>query len=278
LEKDARQGMSTEDLASFLDELADAASKAIMPHFRSLASVENKAGRGYDPVTVADRAAEEVMRDLIGRRFPGHGIIGEEYGNERADAEFVWVLDPIDGTRSFIAGLPVWGTLIGLLHAGRPALGMMVQPFTGERFAGDGTRSWYRGPTGAAPLKARPCAALSDAILFTTTPALFQGAERQAYDRVEHAVRLPRYGTDCYAYCMVAAGHVDLVIEAGLKPYDVIPLIPIITGAGGIITTWDGAPAKHGGRIVAAGDRRVHAAAMEMLAGQAGADTGANPA
>jgi histidinol phosphatase-like enzyme (inositol monophosphatase family) len=267
LEKDARQGMSTEDLASFLDELADAASKAIMPHFRSLASVENKAGRGYDPVTVADRAAEEVMRDLIGRRFPGHGIIGEEYGNERADAEFVWVLDPIDGTRSFIAGLPVWGTLIGLLHAGRPALGMMVQPFTGERFAGDGTRSWYRGPTGAAPLKARPCAALSDAILFTTTPALFQGAERQAYDRVEHAVRLPRYGTDCYAYCMVAAGHADLVIESGLNVHDIVALIPVIEGAGGIVTNWQGGSAAGGGQVLACGDRRVHAEAMKRLAG-----------
>jgi histidinol phosphatase-like enzyme (inositol monophosphatase family) len=177
------------------------------------------------------------------------------------------VLDPIDGTRSFIAGLPVWGTLIGLLHAGRPALGMMVQPFTGERFAGDGTRSWYRGPTGAAPLKARPCAALSDAILFTTTPALFQGAERQAYDRVEHAVRLPRYGTDCYAYCMVAAGHADLVIESGLNVHDIVALIPVIEGAGGIVTNWQGGSAAGGGQVLACGDRRVHAEAMKRLAG-----------
>lgn len=259
--------MSKENLAGFLDELADAASKAIMPHFRSLASVENKAGVGYDPVTIADRAAETAMRELIGSRYPSHGIVGEEFGNERTDAEFIWVLDPIDGTRSFITGLPVWGTLIGLLAGGKPAVGMMVQPFTGERFAGDGQRAWYRGPTGDGALKARPCAGLADAVLFTTTPALFKGAERQAYDRVESSVRLARYGTDCYAYCMVAAGQADLVIESGLNMHDIVALIPIIEGAGGIVTDWRGGPATHGGQVLACGDRRVHAEAMKRLAG-----------
>lgn len=258
----------TDDLPAFLDELADAAAAAIMPHFRAPgARVDNKAAGHFDPVTAADRAAEAAMRALIERRYPSHGIVGEEYGAERAGADRVWVLDPIDGTRSFIAGVPLWGVLIGLLEAGEPVLGMMAQPFTGERFAGDNRRAWYTGPRGGeSTLSARPCATLAEATLFTTTPALFQGAgERAAYDRVEAAVRLARYGTDCYGYCMVAAGNADLVIEAGLQPYDIVALIPIVTGAGGIVSDWEGKPASQGGRIVAAGDRRAHAAALERL-------------
>ena len=170
------------------------------------------------------------------------------------------MLDPIDGTRAFITGLPSWGTLIGLLHEGTPVFGMMAQAFTRERYWGDGAQAWYRGPDGkTVPIRTRACAGLSDAALFTTTPALFKGAERPAYDRVEAAVRLPRYGFDCYAYCMVAAGHADLVIEAGLKPYDIVALIPIIQGAGGQVTSWEGGSAAQGGRIVAAATARVHA-------------------
>ncbi len=205
------------------------------------------------------------MRTLIRRTFPDHGIIGEEFGKERADAEYVWVLDPIDGTKSFISGMPAWGTLIALMRAGEPVFGMMNQPFTRERFSGDGGKAYYRGPAGARDLRVRPCAELSEAVLFTTSPLLMNASDRESFGRVETKVRLSRYGGDCYAYCMVAAGHVDLVIETELKPYDVLPLLPIMTGAGGVITSWEGGPPHAGGRVIAAGDKRVHAAAMEVL-------------
>jgi len=251
----------------FLDVLADAASEAIMPHFRASTAVDTKSESRFDPVTIADRGAEQAMRRLINATHPGHGIVGEEYGSENPDAEFVWILDPIDGTRSFITGLPVWGTLIGLLRNGDPVLGMMAQPFTGERFAGDGTRAWYSGPDGARDLRTRPCARLADASLFTTTPMIFAPDDRVAYDRVEASVRLPRYGCDCYAYCMVAAGHADAVVEAGLQAYDIAPLIPIITGAGGRVTSWDGRSAAAGGRVAATGDPRLHDLILAKLAG-----------
>jgi myo-inositol-1(or 4)-monophosphatase len=258
---------ATPELTGFLDRLADVAADSIMPHFRAAPLVEDKGSAAFDPVTIADRAAESAMRTLIAANYPHHGVIGEEYGPEREDAEFVWVLDPIDGTRAFITGLPVWGILIGLLHAGRPVLGMMAQPFTGERFAGDGTRAWYnrRGLSGA--LKTRACARLADAALFTTTPRLFAGDDLAAYDRVEASVRLARYGLDCYGYCMVAAGHADIVVEAGLKPYDIVALIPIIEGAGGRVTDWEGGSATAGGRIVASGDPRLHTEVLARLAG-----------
>ena len=255
-------------LLAFVDRLADAASDSIMPHFRAALSVESKGAAGFDPVTIADRNAEAAMRRLIGETWPDHGIIGEEHGSERPDADYVWVLDPIDGTRSFITGLPIWGTLIGLLHRGEPVFGMMAQAFTRERYWGDGGSASYRGPDGhTVPLSTRACAGLGDATLFTTTPAMFKGSDRAAYDRVEGAVKLARYGTDCYAYCMVAAGHADVVVEAGLKPYDIVALIPIIHGAGGQVTTWEGGSAAQGGRIVASGDKRLHAAVLERLAG-----------
>ena len=186
------------------------------------------------------------MRTLIKRNFPEHGVIGEEFGNERADAEYVWVLDPIDGTKSFISGMPAWGTLIALTRNGEPVFGMMHQPFIRERFTGDGGAARYRGPAGERELRVRPCASLSDAVLFTTSPLLMNAADRAAFARVESAVRLSRYGGDCYAYCMLAAGHVDLVIETGLKPHDIVALIPIIEGAGGIITNWEGGSAVQG--------------------------------
>ena len=260
--------MTAIDFAAFVDQLAGAAGDAILPFFRTTLSVENKSrGANFDPVTAADRAAEAAMRALIRKNFPEHGIVGEEYGDERTDAEYVWVLDPIDGTKSFISGMPAWGTLIALTRHGKPVYGMMHQPFTRERFTGDGGASQYRGPAGERALRARPCAALADAILMTTSPLLMSANERAAFERVEKSVRLSRYGGDCYAYCMLAAGHVDLVIECGLKPYDVIPLIPIIAGAGGLVTDWTGGAATSGGRIIAAGDRRIHEAAMTLLNG-----------
>jgi myo-inositol-1(or 4)-monophosphatase len=163
--------------------------------------------------------------------------------------------------------MPAWGTLIALLREGEPVYGMMNQPFIGERFFGDGARAHYRGPAGKRDLRTRSCASLSEAVLFTTSPLLMNTRDRASFAGVEERVRLSRYGGDCYAYCMLAAGHVDLVIETELKPYDVLPLMPIITGAGGLITSWEGKPAHAGGRIVAAGDRRVHAAALDALKG-----------
>jgi len=260
--------MTAIDFGAFVDHLATVSGETIRPFFRTALGVENKSRSGdFDPVTAADRAAEAAMRALIKKTFPEHGILGEEFGAERADAEYVWVLDPIDGTKSFICGLPAWGTLIALTRRGEPIYGMMHQPFTREHFVGDGKAASYRGPAGDRTLRTRPCAALAEAVLMTTSPLLMRDADRQCFARVEQAVRLSRYGGDCYAYCVLAAGHVDLVIETELKPYDVLPLIPIIEGAGGIVTTWDNGPPYAGGRIIAAGDRRVHAQAMEMLRG-----------
>ena len=258
--------MTAIDFAAFVDELAAVSGETIRPFFRTALSVDNKSLAGaFDPVTAADRAAEAAMRALIKRTFPEHGIIGEELGTERADAEYVWVLDPIDGTKSFICGMPAWGTLIALTRRGEPIYGMMHQPFTRERFFGDGSASNYRGPAGDRTLCTRACAQLSDAVLLTTSPLLMGTADRRGFRRVEQAVQLSRYGGDCYAYCMLAAGHVDLVIETELKPYDVLPLIPIIEGAGGIITTWDNRRPHAGGRIIAAGDKRAHSKAMELI-------------
>src|SRR5437867_4509235 len=258
--------MPAVDFGGFVEELAAKSGEVILPFFRTSLSIDNKSTAGhFDPVTAADRAAEAAMRVLIRRTFPTHGIVGEEYGSEREDAEYVWVLDPIDGTKSFICGMPAWGTLIALTRFGKPVFGMMHQPFLRESFTGDGEAARYRGPGGDRELAVRACAALEDAVLFTTSPLLMSEEDRGAFDRVEQRVRLSRYGGDCYAYCMLAAGHIDLVIETELKPHDVIPLVPIIAGAGGVLTTWDGGSALSGGRIIAAGDRAVHAAALEML-------------
>ena len=260
--------MGVVDLGGFVEELATVSGQAILPFFRASFGTEDKAAgtaRGFDPVTEADRAGEAAMRRLIRQTFPDHGILGEEFGAEATDAEYVWVLDPIDGTRAFIAGLPLWGTLIGLTRGGVPARGLMHQPFTGERFTGDGAQATWRGPGGQRKLMTRRCGGLDEALLCTTSPKLFEGAEAAAYERIESEVRLARYGTDCYAYCMLAAGHVDLVVEAGLQPYDIVALIPIVEGAGGVVTDWDGNPAAGGGRVVAAGDKRLHEAALARL-------------
>lgn len=257
--------MTAIDFTSFVDQLAAASGDTILPFFRTALAVENKKAGGFDPVTAADRAAENAMRALIRKNFPAHGILGEEYGSERAEAEYVWVLDPIDGTKSFIAGMVAWGTLIGLTRMGEPVFGMMHQPFTRERFSGDGGAARYRGPAGDRDLRVRACESIADALMFTTSPLLMNEADRGAFRLVEDKVKLSRYGGDCYAYCMLAAGQIDLIIETELKPHDVVALIPIVAGAGGIMTTWENGPAQDGGRIVVAGDKRVHAAALELL-------------
>lgn len=255
-------------LLDFAHELADAAGKAILPHFRRRLTVDNKASDGgYDPVTAADRAAERVVRKLVKGRFPAHGFEGEEYGDEAMEQPMRWVVDPIDGTRAFVLGLPVWGTLIGLTRDGEPALGVMDQPFTRERFWASARGAYFRDPDGRQRrLKTRASPHMADAMMTTTHPDLFApGEERKAFERVKGIVRACRYGGDCYTYCLLAAGHIDLIVEAGLKPYDVTALVPIVERAGGIITTWDGAPASRGGRIVAAGDAKLHAEAMRVL-------------
>jgi histidinol phosphatase-like enzyme (inositol monophosphatase family) len=267
------------DFASFAGRLAEVSSEVILPFFRSEIGADDKSDGGdFDPVTEADRAAEVVMRHLIRETFPDHGIIGEEYGAERSEADHVWVLDPIDGTKSFISGLPTWGTLIGLMKFGQPVYGMMSQPFTRERYFGDNLcsrRRWVtpsrgdsaNGEWSSRVLRSRACASLTQASLMTTSPLLFNEQDRAAYRRLEKVARLVRYGGDCYAYCMLASGFVDVIVETNLKPYDIVALVPIITGAGGVVTKWEGGPAALGGRIVAVRDPRLHAAVLALLAG-----------
>lgn len=249
-------------------DLADASGPAVLAHFRKPIAVDNKAASGFDPVTKADRAAERVIARQLKARFPDHGIVGEEYGNRAGAGRFSWVVDPIDGTRAFIMGSPLWGTLIGLLDGGAPCLGVMDQPFTGERFW-SGDKASYMRVRGGAPkkLKTRACARLDEAILTSTHPDLFEGPKQQrALHQLKNAVRMTRYGGDCYGYCLLAAGFVDVIVESNLKPYDIVALIPIIERAGGCITTWDGGPATSGGNVVASGDARLHDQALALIA------------
>lgn len=240
----------------------------MLQYFRKPVVIENKAGPGaFDPVTKADRAAERAVCKALKAQFPDHGLIGEEYGTRNPHSRYQWVVDPIDGTRSFIMGSPLWGTLIGLLEDGEPVLGLMDQPFTGERIWSDIRASYLRIRDGVSKrIKTRPCPRMDDAILTSTHPDVFEGPrQQQALQSLKRSVRMTRYGGDCYGYGLLAAGHVDLIVEAGLKTYDIAPLIPIIERAGGIVTTWDGGPATAGGNIVAAGDPRVHEAALKLI-------------
>ena len=251
---------------SLFQKLADAAAAETLPRFRLPHEIANKLEGGFDPVTEADRQAERAIRDVIGREFPHHGILGEEFGPLNIDRDKVWVIDPIDGTRAYISGLPLWGTLIGMTDRGDATVGMMSQPFIGELFFADGGGAFYEGPGGPRRLATRDTRDLAKATLCTTTPALFGDTLRKSYDGLEQAVRLARYGTDCYAYAMLASGHVDLVVEAGLQPYDIVALIPIIEQAGGVVTSFDGGPAEGGGNIVAAATPELHLQALELLA------------
>lgn len=257
----------TEELAAFALELAQKAAAVTLPLFRNGAAIDNKLEDGFfDPVTAADRDAETVIRDAIKAAYPAHGLFGEEHGREEGTSPFTWVLDPIDGTRSFISGVPLWGTLIALNDGLYPRVGLMSQPYLDETYLGTGTEAWLRRRGDTFPLKTRPCPGLSHAILGATDPAIFTpGAEWDAFETVSDTARLRRYGGDCYFYCLLAAGQIDLVIEAALNPYDIQALIPVIEGAGGIITTWEGGDPQEGGRIIAAGDSRVHEEALEIL-------------
>jgi len=244
--------------------LADAAGEVIRPYFRRPLAVSDKAD--LTPVTAADRAAEETMRGLIEAHFPQHGILGEEFGRVREDAEFVWTLDPIDGTKSFISGVPLFGTLIALTRDRRPILGVIDQPISRERWVGaSGRRTTLNG----AAIGCRPCPVLAAATLFATTPDMFKAEDAASFARVSAAVKLTRFGADCYAYGLLAAGFVDLVLEASLKPYDFCAMVPIVEGAGGVATDWRGASLDltSDGRILVAGDRRAHGAALALFGG-----------
>ena len=246
-----------DEFDAFLIELNAAAAGAILPLFRGDHGLSNKFEVGFDPVTEADKGAERAIRALITARYPHHGVIGEEYGEDRPDSEWVWVLDPVDGTRAFIAGLPLWTTLIGLRHQGRPVLGSIGQPFLGELYLGHAGGSRLISGGASRPLKVRACPKLTDAIIATTDPeACFTGAELGAWTQVRAAARLARLGCDAYAFAMVAAGTLDLVVEAGLKSWDIESAIPLIAGAGGIVTDWRGRDVgQYGGQVAIAGDR-----------------------
>jgi inositol-phosphate phosphatase/L-galactose 1-phosphate phosphatase/histidinol-phosphatase len=252
------------ELLAVANRLADAAGAVLRRHFRTPFAIDDKADAS--PVTIADRDAEAAMRAIIAESCPGHGVLGEEHGADRLEAEWLWVLDPIDGTRAFITGKPSFGTLVALLHRGRPVLGIIDQPITNERWVGAAGRETVLN---GKPIAVRRCPDLAHAYLYTTAPELFVGADEAPWRRIHDAVKHPRYGADCYAYGLVALGCVDLVVETTLKPYDYCALIPVIEGAGGIVTDWHGAPLGLGsdGRVIAAGDARVHAQAMALLRG-----------
>ncbi|KAI3446145.1 hypothetical protein Pfo_002810 [Paulownia fortunei] len=267
-------GVDNYDLDRFTDvgnQLADAAGDVIRQYFRKSFDILDK--EDLSPVTIADQAAEESMVKIIQENFPSHAIYGEENGWRCKEdfADFVWVLDPIDGTKSFITGKPLFGTLIALLHKGKPILGIIDQPVLRERWIGiSGRRTTLNGQE----VSIRNCSQLSKAYLYTTSPHLFSGDAEVAFARVRNKVKVPLYGCDCYAYALLASGYVDLVIESGLKPYDFLSLIPVIEGAGGVITDWKGhqlyweASSKaHAAsfNVVAAGDKEVHQEALDTL-------------
>ncbi|KMK67836.1 histidinol-phosphatase [Puniceibacterium sp. IMCC21224] len=249
-------------------ELADAARAVILPHFRSATLMaENKLTTGFDPVTVADRAAEQAMRDCLERLRPQDGILGEEFGPKSGQSGLTWVLDPIDGTRGFMSGTPTWGVLIALSDETGPKLGVIDQPYIGERFTGGLGVAQWQGPHGGGALRSRDTRDLGEAVLFTTFPEIGTLDERAAFERVSRQVRLTRYGMDCYAYALLAAGQVDLVIESGLNPYDIHAPIAVIKAAGGLVTNWQGGPAHDGGQVLAAANATIHAKALEALRG-----------
>ncbi|MEF2547193.1 histidinol-phosphatase [Aurantimonas sp. E1-2-R+4] len=257
--------MELPEIAS-LFHLADVADAETLPRFRAGGSVDNKLAAAFDPVTEADRAAERAIVAAIGARYPDHAVLGEEFGAQ-GNSEHLWVIDPIDGTRAFISGVPVWGTLIGYCQAGRARMGLMSQPFTGERYFADGEAAWCEHRGQRSRLGVRPTRRLDEATLFTTSPRMFSGEGLRCFEKLEAGAQLTRFGVDCYAYCMLAAGHADLVVESDLKPYDIVALVPIIEQAGGVVTTFDGGRPEAGGDIVAAATPELHAAALAILNG-----------
>lgn len=246
--------------------LADAARQSILPYFRDpTLETDSKGADAFDPVTEADRAAEASMRALLAEHRPEDGIWGEEFGQIDGTSGRLWVLDPIDGTRAFICGTPTWGVLIALSDDQGPILGVIDQPYIGERFTGGLGRADWTGPRGASSLSTRSTTSLKDALLFTTFPEVGTETERKAFEAIAANARLTRFGMDCYAYALLAAGQIDLVIEAGLHAYDIQAPIAVIQAAGGVVTDWTGRPAHEGGRVLAAANPALHAAALDIL-------------
>jgi len=258
------------DLARYVEfaiAAATGAGPAILRHFRLDAAVENKSATGFDPVTAADRDAEKSIRASIAATFPDHGVIGEEFGAAAGSSPLHWLIDPIDGTRAFITGQLHWGTLLALNDGERPIVGVMHQPFVDETFVGSALGAEWRHGERKLPLRTRRCTRLEDAVLCTTDPAMFQThPQRAAFERVAEQCRLVRYGGDCYTPCLVAAGQIDLVIECGLKDFDIQPLIPIVENAGGVVTDWRGARSDSGGDVVVAGDPHLLPRVLDLLA------------
>jgi histidinol phosphatase-like enzyme (inositol monophosphatase family) len=254
------------ELIATAHELADVARQATLLHFRTPElAAETKETTRFDPVTAADRLSEERMRAVLARHRPDDSILGEEFGAKAGTTGLTWVLDPIDGTRGYLSGTPTWGVLISVRDAEGPLYGIIDQPYIGERFEGGLGRARVVGPMGEAALAVRKPRPLSQAILFTTFPEVGTPAEGAAFRRVAAGAKLVRYGTDCYAYALIAAGQIDLVIEAGLQAYDVQAPIAVIEAAGGIVTDWQGRPALEGGQILAAANRDLHAEALVLL-------------
>ena len=263
-------GLDPETIRDTLLAAAAAAARETLPRFRTRLAVDNKYAVGFDPVTDGDREAERAIRAVIAARFPGHAIVGEELADKAADGPFEWIVDPIDGTRAFISGAPVWGTLIGFRVDGRTVAGLMAQPFTGEVYFGLPGGSRYRRDDGDISIRTSGVTSIATAKLSATSPEIFEasGTIRQ-WNALRGAVLQARYGLDCYAYCLLAAGHIDLVCEAALKNVDIAPLIPVIENAGGVVTTWEGGSAEQGGNCIAAATPELHAAALEVLNGAA---------
>ena len=247
-------------------DMADAARAAILPHFRARDLIDdNKETDGYDPVTVADRAAELAMRDVLARLRPDDGILGEEFGAVTGSTGLTWVLDPIDGTRGFVSGTPTWGVLIAVGDDNGPFFGIVDQPYIGERFIGGLGEASVTGPLGVSPLRTRTTRELRNAIVFSTFPEVGTESEGAAFRRVAQQCKLTRYGTDCYAYALIAAGQIDLVIEAGLHAYDIQAPLAVIEAAGGVVTNWQGGNVHDGGQVLAAANAELHAAALSLL-------------
>ena len=255
-----------EALIAFGQRVVVAAGRIAARHFRASAAVVNKQPeQGFDPVTEADRAVETCIRERIAACYPQHGIVGEEFGEQRGASAWSWIIDPIDGTRAFITGLPAWGCLLGLLRDGEPAAGFMHQPVVGETFCGDGERAWVRRGGERRFLRARAGAGLPDATVCATHPSMFDAAALARFETLAARARLLRYGGDCYNYCLLAHGLVDLVVEDGLRAYDILPLVPIVRGAGGCVTDIAGATPRGGRLVVAAGNARLHAIGLEAM-------------
>lgn len=252
-------------LTEFAIRLANAAASVTLPLFRQQLKVEAKLAPDWDPVTEADKGAERIIRQMIMDTYPSHSIEGEEYGAHKADSPYKWIIDPIDGTRAFVVGMPTWGTLIGLYHHDKPLLGVMSQPYVGETFAGNPDGAWLIRSGVRTPLNVSQTTHLTKACAGTTTPHLYVGRDADAFSRLRESCKMMRYGGDAYFFCLVAAGHLDIAMDAGLKAYDIAALIPIITGAGGVVDTWTGADPSRGGNIIAAANPSLLAEVQAIM-------------